>query len=172
MEKENIEIVVDGVIYESFDVEDDDCENCELFEKCHDNELNSVDINRCNCYEKIGENKNFRKKEVVSKEETKKNLAELNEKNMNCVIEPVLPISTEEKLNSHYDNYFKGERLDPYRVSDIWRLGTRDNTGVLFHILKTIARFGDKNSIEREIKSIYFSIKRLAEIRGIDLKEK
>lgn len=60
-------------------------------------------------------------------------------------------------------------KIDPYFVSEQWELGSRDNTGVLFHQLKTIARFGDKHNIEREIKALYNQAKRLAEIHGVDL---
>jgi len=60
-------------------------------------------------------------------------------------------------------------KIDPYFVSNIWKLGEKDNSGILFHNLKTIARFGDKNSIEREIKALYNQVKRLAELNNIDL---
>ena len=60
-------------------------------------------------------------------------------------------------------------RVDPYFVSKQWRLGKKDDTGAIFHILKTIARFGDKNSKEREIKALYAQVKRLAELEGVDL---
>ena len=36
-------------------------------------------------------------------------------------------------------------------------------------MVKTIARFGEKNSREREIKALYAQIKRLADIEGVDL---
>ena len=50
----------------------------------------------------------------------------------------------------------KGEiKLDPYKVASVWKLGERDNnSGILFHILKTITRFGLKNDEEREIQAI------------------
>ena len=63
----------------------------------------------------------------------------------------------------HYDFTYKltkediekGEiRIDPYFVSEQWKLGEKDNSGAIFHILKTIARFGVKNTKEREIKAI------------------
>ena len=60
-------------------------------------------------------------------------------------------------------------RVDPYFVSKQWQLGKKDDTGTIFHILKTIARFGDKNSKEREIKALYAQVKRLAELEGVDL---
>ena len=55
-------------------------------------------------------------------------------------------------------------RLDPYRVAKGWKLGEKDNTGCLFHILKGIARFGNKNSVEREIKAMEATIKRMKEL--------
>lgn len=60
-------------------------------------------------------------------------------------------------------------KIDPYFVSKQWQLGKKDDTGTIFHILKTIARFGDKNSKEREIKALYAQVKRLAELEGVDL---
>jgi len=78
----------------------------------------------------------------------------------------------------HYDNYYQlteqdieaGKiKVDAYFVSNMWKLGEKDNTGVLFHNLKTIARFGDKNDIEREIRALYNQTKRLAELHGVKL---
>lgn len=79
----------------------------------------------------------------------------------------------------HYDNYYQltpadiesGKiKVDAYFVSSMWKLGEKDNTGVLFHNLKTIARFGDKNDIEREIRALYNQTKRLAELHGVELR--
>jgi hypothetical protein len=80
--------------------------------------------------------------------------------------------------NKHYDNYYQlteqdiedGKiKVDAYFVSNMWKLGEKDNTGVLFHNLKTIARFGDKNDIEREIRALYNQTKRLAELHSVKL---
>jgi len=80
--------------------------------------------------------------------------------------------------DKHYDFFYKltpqdierGEvKIDAYRVSKQWGLGTKDESGVLFHIVKTCARFGDKNTREREIKALYAQIKCLAEIEGVEL---
>lgn len=60
-------------------------------------------------------------------------------------------------------------KIDPYFVAKQWGLGMRDDSGILFHNLKTIARFGDKNSREREIVALYKQVKRLAEIEGVVL---
>jgi len=62
-------------------------------------------------------------------------------------------------------------RMDPYRVAKTWRLSQRDSTGGLFHILKTLARNKAGNTMEREIKAIYKTIKRVAEIEGVNLNE-
>ena len=62
-------------------------------------------------------------------------------------------------------------KLDPYFVSKQWRVGSRDDSGALFHSLKTIARFGDKNSVDREIKALYNQAKAMARIYGVDLEE-
>lgn len=61
--------------------------------------------------------------------------------------------------------------LDPYFVSKQWRVGSRDDSGALFHSLKTIARFGDKNSVDREIKALYNQAKAMARIYGVNLEE-
>lgn len=84
----------------------------------------------------------------------------------------------QEWTDKHYDNNYtltqkdieRGfVKIDPYRVSKQWRLGSKDESGVLFHILKTVARFGEKNSREREVKALYAQIKCLAEIEGVNL---
>lgn len=88
-------------------------------------------------------------------------------------------VSTKQEwTDKHYDNNYtltqkdieRGfVKIDPYRVSKQWRLGSKDESGVLFHILKTAARYGEKNSREREIKALHAQIKCLAEIEGVDL---
>jgi uncharacterized Zn finger protein (UPF0148 family) len=83
----------------------------------------------------------------------------------------VLPKET--LKTSHYNFTYKltkkdiekGEiELDPYFISQQWDLGSKDRTGILFHCLKTIARFGTKNSVEREIQAMEAQIKRLKEL--------
>lgn len=78
----------------------------------------------------------------------------------------------------HYNNYYQltpedieaGQiKIDAYFVNKVWKLNSKDDTGVLFHSLKTIARFGDKNPIEREIKALYNQTKRMAQLHGIEL---
>jgi hypothetical protein len=84
--------------------------------------------------------------------------------------------------DKHYDFYYTKEltekeltskevsiKIDPCFVSMHWELGSKDNTGVLFHNLKTIARWGTKNDIEREIKALYNQTKRMAELHGVGL---
>lgn len=81
----------------------------------------------------------------------------------------------EQQLSTaHYDKFVvkltkeeiaSGEiRLDPYRVALEWSLGTKDPSGALFHILKTIARYGDKNATSREIQAILATAKRLQDL--------
>ena len=79
---------------------------------------------------------------------------------------------------SHYDNYYHltpkdieaGRiKIDAYFVNKMWKLNQKDDTGGLFHNLKTIARFSEKNSIERELKALYNQTKRMAELYGVDL---
>ena len=60
-------------------------------------------------------------------------------------------------------------KLDPYMVSKEWDLGGKDASGILFHITKTCARFGTKNSKAREIKALYAQVLRLAELNGVEL---
>lgn len=79
---------------------------------------------------------------------------------------------------THYDNFYqlteadikKGYvKVDAYFVNKLWCLNSKDDTGCLFHSLKTIARFGDKNPIERELKALYAQTKRMAELYEVDL---
>lgn len=83
--------------------------------------------------------------------------------------------------SSHYDfNYTLTDKdreagtilLDPYFVAKQWRTGGRDDSGILIHQLKTIARFGDKNEVAREIKAMYEQAKAMGRIYGIDLEGK
>lgn len=79
---------------------------------------------------------------------------------------------------AHYDNYYQlteadikaGKvKIDAYFVNKMWKLNQKDDTGGLFHSLKTIARFGEKNTIERELKALYNQTKRMAELYGVEL---
>ncbi len=81
---------------------------------------------------------------------------------------------------THYDNWYTlsdqdkaiGKvKIDAYFVNKMWKLNEKDDTGGLFHNLKTIARFGDKNPVERELKALYNQTKRMAELYGVDLDE-
>jgi hypothetical protein len=87
-----------------------------------------------------------------------------------------------EWTDSHYDFYYLHElsdeeirdrkveiKIDPYFVNMHWKLNEKDSTGALFHNLKTIARFTDKNDIKREIKALYGQTKRMAELYGVEL---
>jgi hypothetical protein len=98
-------------------------------------------------------------------------------------VRPTQPVSTTKPSTTwtatHYNNTYtltkediqRGNiKIDPYLVSMAWKLGEKDNTGVLFHNLKTIARFGGKNNIEREIVALHNQTKRLAELHGVLLK--
>lgn len=60
-------------------------------------------------------------------------------------------------------------KVDPYFVGMVWKTGSRDDSGALAHCLKTIARFGDKNTVEREIKALYAQVKGLARVHGVKL---
>jgi hypothetical protein len=84
------------------------------------------------------------------------------------------------KLDQHYDfkyNLTHADKalgfikLDPYFVSKQWNIGIKDPSGVVFHCLKTLSRFGCKNTKDREIKALYLQVKRLAELEGVQLEE-
>jgi hypothetical protein len=87
--------------------------------------------------------------------------------------------------DAHYDVYYRRElteeeltskklciKIDPYFVNTHWKLNSKEDTGVLFHNLKTIARWGCKNDTEREIRALYNQTKRMAELCGITLEDK
>lgn len=61
-------------------------------------------------------------------------------------------------------------RLDPYRVAKEWDIGGKDPSGCLFHMLKTIARFGVKegNNIEREVASLQATLTRFKQLQGME----
>ena len=83
-----------------------------------------------------------------------------------------------EWTDKHYDlNYTLTEedieqgfvKLDVYKVAKVWRTGSKDDSGALWHSLKTIARFGEKNTVEREVKALYEQVKGLAREHGVEL---
>lgn len=83
-----------------------------------------------------------------------------------------------EWTDKHYDNNYtltqkdieRGfVKVDPYFVSKIWKIGSKDDSGALWHCFKAIARYGEKNSKEREIRALHAQIKRLAELEQIEL---
>lgn len=45
-------------------------------------------------------------------------------------------------------------KIDPYFIGNEWKVGEKDPSGILTHNLKTIARFGDKNSKRRESEAL------------------
>lgn len=103
------------------------------------------------------------------------------EKDLQLVSEKANTASTPKKeqtewTDKHYDAIYKLTekdiergwiKIDPYRVSKQWHLGSKDESGALFHVLKTLARIGEKNSVEREVKALLAQIKCFAEIEGI-----
>lgn len=85
-----------------------------------------------------------------------------------------------EYTTDHYNMYYTltekdieaGKiKVDAYWVAKQWKTGSRDDSGALWHSLKTIARFGEKNSVEREIKALYNQALALARIYNVDLKD-
>ena len=97
---------------------------------------------------------------------------------LNTLEETPAEESEDDFSSSHYDNYYtltendikQGKiKVDAYWVAKQWKTGSRDDSGALWHSLKTIARFGDKNSKEREIKALYSQAKALGRIYGVDL---
>lgn len=78
----------------------------------------------------------------------------------------------------HYDLYYTltendieaGKiKVDAYWVAKQWKTGSRDDSGALWHSLKTIARFGEKNDKAREIKALYNQALALARIYDVEL---
>lgn len=78
----------------------------------------------------------------------------------------------------HYDLYYTltekdieaGKiKVDAYWVAKQWKTGSRDDSGALWHSLKTIARFGEKNGKAREIKALYNQAIALARIYDVEL---
>lgn len=60
-------------------------------------------------------------------------------------------------------------KIDPYFVASQWNFNKNDPSGAIFHLFKTCARYGMKNTKAREIEAMYKTIKRLAELEGIQL---
>lgn len=83
-----------------------------------------------------------------------------------------------EWTDKHYDFTYelteedisKGSlKIDPYFVAKQWKTGSKDDSGALFHVLKTVARFGDKNGIEREVKALHAQVRGVARSFGVEL---
>jgi hypothetical protein len=83
-----------------------------------------------------------------------------------------------EWTDKHYDHYYypteqeiaDGKiKLDVYKVSKVWKIGSKDDSGALWHTFKIFPRFGEKNSIEREIIAMHNQIKALANVHGVKL---
>ena len=74
-------------------------------------------------------------------------------------------MSEKELSTSHYDGLeIAGERIDPMWVYYKFQLHKLDETGALFHVLKTVLRFGKKNSIKRELQAIIASAQRALDL--------
>jgi hypothetical protein len=60
--------------------------------------------------------------------------------------------------------------IDPYSVAKVWNLGTKDPSGCLFHILKTVAKLGNLSgdSLEVEIQSLEATLQRYRNVRKIN----
>lgn len=87
-------------------------------------------------------------------------------------------VAATEWTDKHYDAFYhltpkdieRGfVKVDPYFVAKQWKIGSKDDSGALWHCFKAIARFGEKNTREREIKALYAQVKRLAELEDIEL---
>jgi len=63
-------------------------------------------------------------------------------------------------------------KLDPYFVAKEWKIGSKDDSGALFHSFKLFPRWAEKNSFEREVIALYKQTKRMAEIYNIELEER
>lgn len=87
----------------------------------------------------------------------------------------------EQWTDAHYDNIYQlteediergNIKVDVYWVAKQWKIGSKDDSGALWHSLKSVARFGEKNSVEREVKALYNQAKALARIYNVDLGDK
>ena len=81
----------------------------------------------------------------------------------------------------HYDKYYhltpediaEGKiRLDAYTVAKVWKIGSKDDSGALFHTFKLFPRWGEKNTVEREIVALYNQAKALARVYNVKLENK
>ena len=81
----------------------------------------------------------------------------------------------------HYDKYYhltpediaEGKiRLDAYTVAKVWKIGSKDDSGALFHTFKLFPRWGEKNTVEREIVALYNQAKALARVYNVKLEDK
>lgn len=63
------------------------------------------------------------------------------------------------------DDIEKGEiKIDPYWYSQQVGIANREPTGGLFHIFKTVVRFGNKNSTARELDAIQATVNRMRDL--------
>ena len=62
-------------------------------------------------------------------------------------------------------------RADAYSIYRANNISKHDKSGILFHTLKTILRFGEKNTIDREISAILNQSLRLARDEGVDIRK-
>jgi hypothetical protein len=83
-------------------------------------------------------------------------------------------------IDSHYDNWYTltqdeidlGKvKIDPYLYYGVNSIGDDDKFGCKMHMLKNLSRHKESNSQEREIVGLYKTIKRMAELNGIDLED-
>jgi hypothetical protein len=83
-------------------------------------------------------------------------------------------------IDSHYDNWYTltqdeidlGKvKIDPYLYYGVNSIGDDDKFGCKMHMLKNLSRHKESNSQEREIVGLYKTIKRMAELNGIDLEK-
>lgn len=93
-------------------------------------------------------------------------------------VDKALGVTRDEYSLDHYDLYYTltekdiaaGRiKVDAYWVAKQWQTGGRDDSGALWHSLKTIARFGEKNDKAREIKALYNQAIALARIYDVEL---
>lgn len=91
---------------------------------------------------------------------------------------PAVAQTKTEWTDAHYNFFYtltdndifnKKIKIDPYFVAQQWKIGSKDDSGALWHCFKAIARFGEKNSVEREINALHAQIVRLAELHNVKL---
>lgn len=70
---------------------------------------------------------------------------------------------------AHYQFTYKGIKLDPARIAEVYGINQRDGSGMLFTILKKCLRAGTAHKgLEQDLKDIIAAAERKLEMLGED----